>query len=89
MAQPTSHALDQTICDGEKYRLQKWAIVLAGCIYTRLYPDVVLAGVGVLVCVACLGVVIITFTLIEPGPDDVSDAVASANALVLHSKPSR
>ena len=48
-----------------------------------------LAGVGVLVRVACLGVVIVAFTLVEPGSDDVSDRVTSANALVLHSKPSR
>ena len=58
------------------------------CLY-KAYPDVVLAGVGVLVRVAGLCVVIIAFTLIEPGPDYVSDTMASANALVLHSKPSR
>ena len=89
MAQPTSHALDHTICDGGKYQLQKWTTALACCIHTRLYPDVVLAGVGVLVRVASLGVVIVDFTLVEPGSDDVSDRVASANALVLHSKLSR
>ena len=53
------------------------------------YPDVVLAGVGVLVRMAGLGVVIVAFTLTEPGSDDVSDTMASANALVLHSKPPR
>lgn len=49
-----------------------------------------LAGGGVLVRAACLGVVVIAVTLTEPGSDDVGDsAVPSANALVLHSKPSK
>ena len=88
MAQPTSHALDHTICDGEK-RITGYALAIVLAIH-EAYPDVVLAGVRVLARVACLGVVIIAFTLIEPGSDDVSDStVASANALVLHSKPSR
>ena len=60
------------------------------CVYSyKAYSDVVLAGGVVLVRVACLRVVIVAFTLTEPGSDDVGDTVASANALVLHSKPSR
>ena len=45
--------------------------------------------IGELICVACLGVVVVAFTLFKPGSDDISDStVASTNALVLHSKPS-
>ena len=39
---------------------------------------------------ACLGVVVIAVTLTEPGSADVGNsALPSANALVLHSKPSK
>ena len=49
-----------------------------------------LAGVRVLARVARLGIVVVTLPLTEPGSDDASDLMmASANALVLHSKPSR
>ena len=53
----------------------------------KTYPDVVLAGVGVvLIRVACLGVVLVAFTLLEPGLDDVRDMMFSAKTLVLDSK---
>ena len=56
----------------------------------RSYPDVVLAGIRVLARVARLGIVVVALTLTEPGSDDASDLmIASANALVLHSEPSR
>ena len=49
-----------------------------------------LAGVRVLARVARLGIVVVALTLTEPGSDDASDLMmASANALVLHSEPSR
>ena len=45
------------------------------CIH-EAYPDVVLAGVGgVLIRLACLGMVVVAFTLLEPGLDDVRDMV--------------
>ena len=54
------------------------------CTTCKPYSDVVLAGVVVLVRVACLGVIIIAFTLIEPCPQDVDETMVKANALVLH-----
>ena len=58
------------------------------CIH-EAYPDVVLAGVGrVLIRVACLGVVVVAFTLLEPGPNDVRDTVVSGKTLVFHGKSS-
>ena len=51
------------------------------------YSDVVLAC-RVSPGIANLGIVIVVKTFTEPGFDDAGDStVASANAMVLHSKP--
>ena len=45
-----------------------------------------MAGVGVvLVRVACLGVVVVAFTLLEPGFDEVSSTMIGAETLVFNS----
>ena len=90
MAQPTSHAFDHTIYNEEMTRTPEFATrVHIIQRHLEAYPDVVLTC-RVLACVACLGVVIIALTFTEPGFDDAGDStVASANVLVLHSKPSQ